>query len=507
MVKRRITNIFLCLGIIFSSFAVSVSPVFAEDNSSDTSFDSEGYLRVYAYEYNGSYISDCYIKIPKGFLYKEFVIKSGSDYYLSYIYVATKDDWTNNISSLNIKDKTFPYSMTDPAHIYTFKYGESISKSDPCVPSSYKTTWRNKDIVYYSSYFLLNSAKFRLPKDIKFYENKGNFDDLTAFIIYLALADNSSGYEITRPILSSEWLSNWYFQSPSIAHVNNAFLHGYDTTGYYTYWNNYYGGSFSHSSGEVPEPSSTPLSNPTTSPTSAPTSNPSSTPIIVTPDYPDMPDDYARENTLQSIKTWLSDTYKDMTAKLQAWFNAVYNWFGNIQSDISKAASDIVDAIKNIPSAVSSGGKSIWDFLTAIVDAITHIADRIADGIADIIGGLFKGLEKIFVPSEDQLAELKTKVSDMKAQTGFFGQSVDVVKSVGQSVSSGLVKGDNTFKWSALALFGHDIIPAGSVNLDEYSNNLGFSTIHTLIKTFLSGIMVWNTVLFIYKKFRKVFKV
>lgn len=477
MVKRRIANIILCFGIIFSSFAVSVSPVHAEDI-----LVPDGYTRAYGYyEKTNGYIEDYYFSLPSGSKYVNFIAKDGNTYQL-YSFIVTTNFKEEPFA---IYRKYYLDAFHDNYYSNSFSVKDMYNHSDSKCSHDY-ISYFNKKYLYYLIYSSFVDYGYRLSKDVKIYDLDKFGKDVKYLGMFACLdTDAIQPYEIKLPPATVEpWLPNWYFSSPSIADIAVFAKKGYPTTGYYSTFSNDFNGETIK---PTPEPAVTPTPSNTPSPTVTPKPSekpePTSTPVIVIPDIK-VPTDYVHENVfvdwMQKLKSWLSDG-----------FNAVKNAIENI----------------SISKTVNNAGKSIWDFLSELVDAITHIADRIADGITGIIGALFKGLGQIFVPSSDQVSELKSKVSDLKAQTGFFGQSFDVVKQVGESVSSGLVSGDNTFKWDALALFGHDVIPAGSLNLDEYSSSLGFSAIHTLIKTLLSGILAWNTILFVYRRFRKVFKV
>lgn len=122
--------------------------------------------------------------------------------------------------------------------------------------------------------------------------------------------------------------------------------------------------------------------------------------------------------------------------------------------------SDNMRLVSGVDPATENTGllRGIIEFLQTIVNGIKSIGQAIVELPGKIVNGIIEGLKSLFIPSEDDITEIKTNYETLLSERlGFVWQVGEWIVNFGQSVISAITSNEDY-------IF---IFPGVTVNLPE----------------------------------------
>ena len=445
--------------VISLSLTISTNRVFADSfpsvpsgyyliSSEIQSFDDtspENSLHVFTY-------------LPHNSTFKSFVYRTGGS--LIYLIMCKMDDNT-------------------PPNRFEVTYSKSKYSS------SFISTWDGvTDGIYYYYFSIGSRTRRRLPSDIPCYIIKSDFEDMsTKSLVTIfwngninSVADSFS-MSVFYPTGYVPVFKNWLLRSPNALNVIYMQSIGLPMSGYHSAW----------TSGKPPVPEPTEPPEPTNPPSPEPTNPP-----IPEPTNPPI------DNTL--IKNQPIVEYWDTFVKgLQGVFNEHLNNIEGLLSDIKQGLKDIKDETTNIINNPKQ--TNFWDFLKEVISTfISDFFETLQNAISDffdftehtidLLDKAFRAignyiadrLDFLFVPSDSQQSEIKTKIANLKEKSGGIGQLSDTVIGYYNGFESVVESGQVIFQWSDIAIPDGTVIPGGAFNVSQCIVDSGFAPLQETVK-------------------------
>lgn len=180
-----------------------------------------------------------------------------------------------------------------------------------------------------------------------------------------------------------------------------------------------------------------------------------------------------------------------------AWKNSLRDCNGGIGVQIygerggsRPMVSDSTRFVSGVDPAIENTGllRGIIEFLQSIVNGIGNIASAIAALPGKIVNLIIEGLKSLFVPSEEDFANLKDQYQDLLAERlGFIWQAGEWITSFGSELLSALSGGaEAEFKFPGV---GFDMAGAHYQLIEEQAVDFGSNGIVVVIRPFIGTIV------------------
>lgn len=179
-------------------------------------------------------------------------------------------------------------------------------------------------------------------------------------------------------------------------------------------------------------------------------------------------------------------------------------------NDYTNILTRILNAIKALPQQivdlmpkfVNEAGTNIWDFLTAIVEAIGNIGTSIINGIMDNLLPVIQAILNIIFPTQEQLEESKNQLDNLvdtvQEKTDFITAPIQSFSSIYGSSRGAMFSSNNDTNLYNRTMIINDT----EVHILPHSLESAISAFR-LVST---GVVVILTMISIYTRFRGVVK-
>lgn len=216
------------------------------------------------------------------------------------------------------------------------------------------------------------------------------------------------------------------------------------------------------------------------------------------------------DNTLIQNQT-IIDFWNEFTTRLSGYFDTHLTNIENFLNDIKQAINDFRNDTNNIINNPKE--TNFWDFLTEVFttlidkffDALKSFISDFFDFTQDTINLLDKAFRAIgkyladrltflFIPSDSQQSEIKTKIASLKEKSGGIGQLSDSVIGYYRGFDSIAESGDVLFTWEDITIPYGTVIPGGSFNVSDAISSSGLSAVQETVKIVFTFSVVLVTI-------------
>ena len=342
----------------------------------------------------------------------------------------------------------------------------------------------------------VEGQRVRVPQNIPVYELRSEFDSMD-YGDYLPIILTGKYLNICNVITQSDLYAVGYIPAfknwvtLSINALNAVYFQsmGYPMTGYHVSWDGV--------NTPVPEPTETP--EPTEPPTPEPTKPP-------TPEPSEPPLDNSLIKNQPIVEYW--DTF---VKALKGVFEEHLNNIEGFLKDIKQGLKDFKDETTNIINNPKQ--TNFWDFLKEVISTfITDFFETLQNAITDffqftehtidLLDKAFRSIGKyladrldfLFVPSDSQQSEIKTKIANLKDKSGGIGQLSDTVIGYYNGFESVVESGQVIFQWSDITIPDGTVIPGGAFNVSQCIFDSGFGPVQETVKIVFTFSVVVVTI-------------